>query len=167
MTYVVIVCTKCRKNAQIIEIGNSKTTRCQKCNANLIVRKLRVFFSSEKLEEAISIRTQIQATIAENGTFTLKTDGENSSETEYQVFGDKMDAKTACFVDTRKEQKKKKTDELIIGILQSNNKQMHYAELKNSAIALDIDEKRFDEILKKMLRAGEIYSPSKDIIRTV
>ena len=72
MTYGVVICTRCRGHAQIIETGSSKTTRCQRCNATLMTRKLRVFFSSEDLEEAISVRTQIQAKIADDNPEKLR-----------------------------------------------------------------------------------------------
>ncbi|WP_319508968.1 DUF5817 domain-containing protein [uncultured Methanolobus sp.] len=167
MAYGVIICIKCRKNAQIIELESSKTTRCQRCNTTLIVRKLRILFSSEELDEAISFRTQVQASIVKNETYTILNENESNSGTEYQVFGLNVGEKAACFVDNRKSQKKKKADELIFKILRSNDKQMLYGELKKKAIALDIDEDRVDDILKKMLQAGEIYSPSKDVIRLV
>ncbi len=167
MAYGVVICTKCRKNAQIIELESSKTTRCQRCNATLTVRKLRIFFSSEELNEAISFRTQVQASIVENETYTIPPENESTSGTEYQVFGQNIGEKTAFFADNRKYHKKIKADELILDILRSNDKQMLYGEIKKMAIALDIDEDRFDDILRKMLQAGEIYSPSKNVIRLV
>ena len=167
MIYGVVICTKCRKNAQIIELESSKTTRCQRCSATLMVRKLRIFFSSEDLNEAISFRTQVQASITESGTYSIQAENESASKTEHQIFGEDIDEKAACFIDKRKYQKKKKADDLILEVLQSNNKQMLYADLKKIAIASDVDEDRFDDLIKKMMQAGEIYSPSKDLIRLV
>ncbi|WP_292470080.1 hypothetical protein [Methanolobus sp.] len=167
MTYGVIVCTKCRKQAQIIDCGISKTTRCQRCNATLITRKIRVFFSSENLDEAISARTQIQAQIAEKGTYTLQTEKEKGDRTLHQVFGSEIDSKTSCFADNRKVQKKKKADEVIIKILLANNKEMSHNELKIAALAIDVDGGKFEDALQKMLQAGEIYSPSKGLIKIV
>ncbi|WMW21901.1 hypothetical protein RE476_11065 [Methanolobus mangrovi] len=167
MAYGVVICTKCRKNAQIIELESSKTTRCQRCDATLTLRKLRILFSAEELNEAISFRTQVQASIVENETYTIPADNEKGPGTEYQAFGLDIGEKTGCFIDNRVSQRKKKADELILNVLRSNDKQMLYGELKKKAIDLDVDEDRFDDILKKMLQAGEIYSPSKDIIRLV
>ncbi|WP_342306301.1 hypothetical protein [Methanolobus sp. ZRKC5] len=167
MVYGVIICTKCRKNAQIIELESSKTTRCQRCSATLMVRKLRIFFSSEDLNEARSFRTQVQASIIENETYTIQAENESVSRTEHQIFGEEIDEKAACFIDKRKCQKMKNADDLILEVLQSNNKQMFYGDLKKMVIARDIDEDRFDDVIKKMMQAGEIYSPSKDVIRLV
>ena len=167
MTYGVIICTKCREHAQIIEIGSSKTARCQRCNANLNIRKLRVFFSSDELEETISVRTQIQAQLSETGTHGKSLDALAEDFQKHQTFGNEINEKAACLVDNRKSQKKKKADELIIGILLKNNNQMSLIDLKEEALKMDIVEEQFEEIIKKLLLAGELYSPSKDIIRTV
>ncbi|MDY0385805.1 MAG: hypothetical protein RBT65_01470 [Methanolobus sp.] len=167
MLYGVIICTKCRKNAQIIELESSKTTRCQRCNATLMVRKLRIFFSSEDLNEAISFRTQVQASITESGTYSIQPENESGFKNEYQTFGEEIDEKAACFIDKRKYQKNKKADDIILEVLQSNKKQMLYADLKKMVVASDVDEDRFDDLIKKMMQAGEIYSPSKDLIRLI
>lgn len=166
MAYGVIICTKCRKQAQIIEVGSSKTIRCQRCNAILNTRKLRLFFSSDNLDEAIAVRTQIQAQIADTGTYTPKSEAEDETS-QHQVFGKEIDQKAACLIDNRKTQKKKKPDEVIIEILTSNNGKMAHDDLKKAAIAMDVDEERFEDILKKLLHAGEVYSPSKGSIKIV
>jgi DNA replicative helicase MCM subunit Mcm2 (Cdc46/Mcm family) len=167
MTYGVIICTKCREHAQIIEVGSSKTTRCQRCNASLNVRKLRVFFSSDDIEEAISVRTQIQAQLSGTGTQGKSLDAFAEDFQKHQTFGNEIDEKTACFIDNRKPQKKKKADELIISILVENNNRMNLNELKEKALKMDVGEEQFDDIIKKLLMAGELYSPSKDLIRIV
>ncbi|SDF45064.1 hypothetical protein SAMN04488589_0561 [Methanolobus vulcani] len=168
MTYGVIICTKCREHAQIIEIGSSKTTRCQRCNANLNTRKLRVFFSSDDLDETISVRTQIQAQLSGTGSKGRSLDvfAEEYSH-KHQTFGNEIDEKAACLIDNRKPQKKKKADELIIGILIENNGQMNLKDLKDKALKMDVGGEQFDDIIKKLLMAGELYSPSKDVIRIV
>lgn len=174
MSYGVIICTKCRQHAQIIEVGSSKTTRCQRCNASLNTRKLRVFYSSDDLDETISVRTQIQAQLLGDGHATIRskdelTGTENLKKQEWQTFGNDIDEKTACFIDNRETQKKKKkkADELIISILVKNNNQMHIEDLKEEALKLDLDEEQFNVLLKKMIDAGELYSPSNDFIRVV
>ncbi len=169
MAYGVIICTRCRQHAQIIQVGCSKTTRCQRCNANLVTRKLRVFFSSEELEEAISVRTQIQAQVTEGkNNFILNSKGNKESPEEgYHVFGDDIDERSACLISDIKPEIKKRPDELITGILLENNKKMNIGELKKKAISHDIREEQFNDILEKMLAAGDIYCPSKDIIKLI
>ncbi|MBP1907853.1 DUF5817 domain-containing protein [Methanolobus bombayensis] len=169
MTYGVVVCTKCRQHAQIIEIDSSKTTHCQKCNANLKTRKLRVFFSSDILEEVISVRTQIQAQIAESGgTPTLKDRNFDSQLQSFQKFGNGIDEKSACLIDNRKTQKrKKKPDEIILGILMENNNRMSIEKLKEKVLEMDVGEEQFEDVVKKLKDAGDLYSPSNDVIRIV
>ncbi|WP_340819656.1 hypothetical protein [Methanolobus sp. WCC4] len=167
MAYGIFICTKCREQAQIIEVGSSKTTRCQRCNATLLTRKLRIFFSSDDLDETISVRTQIQAQIAEKGKYGHRMEGENST-TQHQVFGTEIDDKAACLIDNRKDRKKtKKPDELILGILMSHDGKMSHEELKEAAMTQDMDGERFEDVLKKLLQEGEVYSPSKGSIKIV
>lgn len=59
--YVVVVCPKCHRNAQIVEDRNQKNIRCQNCGASLQLRKLRRFHSSQSLDKAIEARAGIQA----------------------------------------------------------------------------------------------------------
>jgi DNA replicative helicase MCM subunit Mcm2 (Cdc46/Mcm family) len=168
MTYGVIICTKCREHAQIIEVGSSKTTRCQRCNASLNTRKLRVFFTSDELEETISVRTQIQAKLSGTGTLGKSLDAlAEEYFRKHQTFGNEIDEKAACLIDNRKIPKKKKADELIIGILVENNNQMNLNDLKEKALKMDVSEEQFNDIIKKLLMAGELYSPSKDFVRIV
>lgn len=165
MTYSIVICTKCRKHAQIIELGSSRTTRCQRCNANLMTRKLRIFFSSDSLDETISVRTQIQAQIVEKGTYMPQWGEEISSATRHKVFGEEIDMETACYIEKRNEKKKSKTDEIILEILLSGNGEMSHGDLKKAAVARDIDEEKFEDVLKKMMQAGEIYSPYGKILK--
>lgn len=58
--YAVIGCPKCRTHSQIIEYGTA-TTKCKNCGAALKIKKLRILYLSDILEEAISARTQYQA----------------------------------------------------------------------------------------------------------
>lgn len=44
---------------------------------------------------------------------------------------------------------------------------MHIEDLKEEALKLDLDEEQFNVLLKKMIDAGELYSPSNDFIRVV
>lgn len=168
MAYGVIVCTKCRQHAQIIEIGSSKTTRCQKCNAELQLRRMRVFFSSDELQEAISVRTQIQAQIAESGrTPKMKGTGFGNGVQAFQDFGNEIDEKSACLIDNRKARKKKKADEIILGILIENSNQMGIEDLEEKALKMDIGKEQFKDCIKKLKDAGDLYSPSNDVIRIV
>ncbi|MDG6243081.1 MAG: hypothetical protein QCH31_01625 [Methanolobus sp.] len=167
MPYGVIICTRCRKQAQIIDIGISKTIRCQRCNASLVTRKLRRFFSSEKLEDAISARTQIQARISESGAYPLQTEGIEVPGTGYQTFGDELNDKTGYLIGNRGIVKKKTTYELVISILRSSGNRMPYEELRKEALYMDIDREELDDTLARLLHAGEIYKPSKETIGLV
>jgi ribosomal protein S27E len=68
--YAVIVCPKCREHVQIIGTGK-KTLKCQKCGSLLQAKKLRVFYSSEELEDAVAFRTRLQAEISGKGKETF------------------------------------------------------------------------------------------------
>lgn len=82
--YSVIVCPKCRKSAQLIEQKGAKTTRCQRCGATLQTRKLRLFHTTEKLEEAISVRTRLQAEILGKSYNSMKRG--SSEVTSFSTF---------------------------------------------------------------------------------
>lgn len=65
--YVVVVCPKCRVHSQIVDDRGQKSVRCQNCGTNLRFRKLRQFHNSTDLEEAILIRTKLQASLVGKG----------------------------------------------------------------------------------------------------
>ncbi len=126
---------------------------------------MRVFFSSDDLQEAISVRTQIQAQIAESGrTPKMKDTGFGNG---MQDFGNEIDEKSACLIDNRKARRKKKANEIILGILIENSNQMGIEDLKEKALKMDIGKEQFEDCIKKLKDTRELYSPSNDVIRIV
>ena len=151
--YAVIACPKCRVHSQIIEYGTA-TTKCQNCGAALKINKLRIFHSSNILEEAISARTQLQA----------------------RMHGKRVDndmSKTG-FVDNRdisktrsKNRPKRNAQKTIIDILRSSDGALEIEVLKMRALDHGIDADRFEKILEGLFQAGEIYSPDIGYVRLV
>ena len=147
--YAVIACPKCRVHAQIIEYG-TVTTKCQNCGAALKIKKLRVFYSSDILEEAISARTQLQAQM-----HGQSVDFGNMPEME--------------FVDDRPSitKPKKNAQKIVLELLRSADDALEIEILKMQALDNDVDAERFDKILEGLLRAGEVYSPTVGYVRLV
>ena len=147
--YAVIACPKCRVHAQIIEYG-TVTTKCQNCGAALKIKKLRVFYSSDILEKAISARTQLQAQMHDQSV----------------EFGNVPEME---FVDDRPSvtKPKKNAQKIILDILRSADGALEIEILKTRALDNDVDAERFEKILKGLLRAGEVYSPAVGYVRLV
>ena len=147
--YAVIACPKCRIHAQIIEYGTA-ATKCQNCGAALKIKKLRVFYSSDILEEAISARTQLQAQM-----HGQSIDFGNVPEME--------------FVDDRPSitKPKKNAQKIVLELLRSADDALEIEILKMQALDNDVDAERFDKILEGLLRAGEVYSPTVGYVRLV
>jgi len=165
--YGVIVCPKCREHAQIIELAATKTIRCQKCSSKLPKQKLRLFFSSDELAEAISVRTQIQAKLHDknvdmetvlNGA-GIKNAFDDAQETELSM---------SDFVDNREKVKPKKSPrKIILELLRSNYGSMEIDMLKERAAENGIEYEKFETMLERMLDSGEIYSPSVKMVQLV
>ena len=147
--YAVIACPKCRLHAQIIEYGTA-TSKCQNCGAALKIKKLRVFYSSDILEEAISARTQLQA----------QMHGQNVE------FGSVPEME---FVDDRPSitKPKKNAQKMILDLLRSADGALEIEMLRAQALDNDVDADRFEKILDGLLRAGEVYSPAVGYVRLV
>ena len=147
--YAVIACPKCRLHAQIIEYGTA-TSKCQNCGSALKIKKLRVFYSSDILEEAISARTQLQAQIH----------GQNVE------FGSVPEME---FVDDRPSitKPKKNAQKMILDLLRSADGALEIEMLRAQALDNDVDADRFEKILDGLLRAGEVYSPAVGYVRLV
>lgn len=147
--YAVIACPKCRIHAQIIEYGTT-TTKCQNCGSALKMKKLRVFYTSDILENAILARTQLQAQMHDQSV-ELKSIPE-------------MD-----FVDDRPSITKPKNNaqKIILALLQSGDGAVNIETLRTQALNNDIDVDKFEKILDGLLRAGEIYSPAVGYVRLV
>ena len=147
--YAVIACPKCRVHAQIIEYGTA-TTKCQNCGAALKIKKLRVFYSSDILEKAISARTQLQAQM----------------HAQSVEFGNVPEME---FVDDRPSitKPKKNAQKILLNLLRSADGALEIEILKTRALDNDVDAERFEKILDGLLRAGEVYSPAVGYVRLV
>ena len=147
--YAVIACPKCRIHAQIIEYGTA-TTKCQNCGAALKIKKLRVFYTSDILEKAISARTQLQTQM-------------HGQSVE---FGNVPEME---FVDDRPSitKPKKNAQKIILDFLRSADGALEIEILKTHALDNDVDAERFEKILDGLLRAGEVYSPAVGYVRLV
>ncbi|MDO9517930.1 MAG: hypothetical protein Q7J10_07790 [Methanosarcinaceae archaeon] len=148
--YAVIACLKCRAHAQIIEYGTA-TTKCQNCGTVLKIKKLRLFYSSDILEEAISARTQLQAQMHGQSV-------EFGNMPEMEFVDDRQMAVTKS---------KKNAQKIVLDLLQSTDGAMEIEMLKKQALDNDVDADRFDKILEGLLRAGGIYSPTVGYVRLV
>lgn len=151
--YAVIACPKCRVHSQIIEYGTA-TTKCQNCGAALKINKLRIFHSSDILEEAISARTQLQARMhgkcVDNDMSKMGfVDDREISKTKY------------------KNRPKRNAQKTIIDILRSAGGALEIEVLKMRALDHGIDADGFEKILEGLLRMGEIYSPDIGYVRLV
>lgn len=143
--YAVIVCSKCRLHAQIIETANN-TLKCQRCGAVLEARRLRILYSSEYLNDAVTFRTRLQAEISGTGseTFSLKSS-----------------------VEGREPSKKKDLKSILLDLLNAAGGEIQIDELKQKALEKGINPEKFDLILNNLQEIGELYSPGPGIIKRV
>lgn len=143
--YAVIVCSKCRLHAQIIETANN-TLKCQRCGAVLEARRLRILYSSEYLNDAVTFRTRLQAEISGTGseTFSLKSS-----------------------VEGREPSKKKDPKSILLDLLNAADGEIQIDELKQKALEKGINPEKFDLILNNLQEIGELYSPGPGIIKRV
>jgi hypothetical protein len=162
------VCPKCRKHAQITETGK-KTLKCQLCDALLQTRKLRVFHSSEDLEDAVLFRTRLQAEISGKGNepFSLTSPYRESehpgpeTETPAKLF------KPPENPPSRSSPSKKDPKPALIEILKTTGGKIEKEELRQKALEKGIVQEKFETILKNLLETGELYSPQPGIIKIV
>ncbi|MDW7733009.1 MAG: hypothetical protein SCH66_11350 [Methanolobus sp.] len=163
----VIVCPKCREHAQIIELAGAKKTRCQKCGSNLEVRKLRLFLTSDDLEEVVSARTLLQARLhgQEHELETVFSEMSGSDKTALTLEIGELDVKIMDFADKRKlPERKINKNRIILDLLRSNGGRMDIISLKDLAEEHGVDGQKFEHILEKLIRAGEVYEPSTGTI---
>jgi hypothetical protein len=162
------VCPKCRQHAQIAETGK-KTLKCQHCGALLQTRKLRVFHSSEELEDAVIFRARLQAEISGKGaeTFSLTTPSKASErpepETETQVKVFKLPEKNPSSSLPPKIDPKS----TLLEILKAAGGKIEKEELRQKALEKGISQEKFETILKTLLATGELYSPQPGIIKII
>lgn len=162
------MCPKCRQHAQITETGK-KTLKCQHCGVLLETRKLRVFHSSEELEDAVLFRTRLQAEISGKGneTFSLissSKESENSySKTESPIKKLKLLQKSPSSTPSPKKDPKS----ILLEILKATGGKIEKKELQEKALEKRITQEKFETILKTLLETGELYSPQPGIIKIV
>ncbi|WP_406656221.1 hypothetical protein V7O62_10205 [Methanolobus sp. ZRKC2] len=159
----VIICPKCREHAQIIEISGTKTTRCQNCASNLEIRKLRLFMASDNLEEAVSARTLLQARLhgQENQLEEVFSETFVSANTDSSEEFGRFEVSIKDFTDKRElPVKKRDKNLLILDLLRSNGGKMEIGSLKDLAGEHGIDDQKFEQILEKLISAGEVYEPA-------
>lgn len=161
---MVVVCPGCREHAQITEAGK-KTLSCQHCGARLQARKLRVFYYSDELAEAVAFRTSLQA--------ELSGKGKGGAAGKYSF------AEKPCSENPRKKLKvpasqtskaappTKDPGSIIAGLLEAAGGKMKLEDLREKALEKGISPEKFDKTLEKLLEAGNIYSPSPGEIKPV
>ncbi|MGB9927410.1 MAG: DUF5817 domain-containing protein [Methanosarcina sp.] len=169
LRYAVIVCPKCKQHVQITETGK-KSLKCQRCGAVLQTLKLRVFYSSEELSDAVDYRARLQAEISGKGyeTFSLESTGKES-EPENLKFSSKIATsipekkdKASPSVSPKKDQKL-----IFLGIIKTSGGKIEVKELRQKALEKGIEAGKFEGILEKLLETGELYSPEAGIIKLV
>ncbi|TFG89740.1 MAG: hypothetical protein E4H16_03180 [Candidatus Atribacteria bacterium] len=165
--YAVIACPKCREHAQIIEYDTARTTKCQKCSAVLKIRKLRIFYTSDSLDEAISARTQLQAQMHDK----TREPG-NISANNVHVFsngtGEQISIPNTGLADKRKRNRPKRdARKIVIDLLLSSGGGMDIKTLKAQAMEQDVAADKLEMVLDNLLQTGEIYSPEIGYIRIV
>lgn len=162
------MCPKCRQHAQITETGK-QTLKCQRCGAFLKTRKLRVLYSSEKLEDAVLFRTHLQTQISEKGneTFSLTSPSKESEhlypETESLVSKFKLPQKSSSKILSSKKDPKS----ILLEILKSTGGKIEQNELKQKALEKGVTQDKFEITLRTLLEIGELYAPKPGIIKIV
>ncbi len=162
------MCPKCRQHAQITETGK-KTLKCQRCGALLQTRKLKVFHSSEDLEDAVLFRTRLQAEISGKGNepFSLTSPPKKSEppapKTENPVKIYNLPEKSPSNNLSPKENPKS----TLLEILKNTGGKIEKEELRQKVLEKGITQEKFETILKNLLETGELYSPQPGIIKIV
>ncbi len=181
--YYIIVCNRCKRQAQIIEDTGTKTTRCQNCAARLQLNKLRRFCHTGSLEEAIQERSKIQAELTQrsnsewNNAFRSvslpvnddavhnpghvrmqDTDNNDQKNTSLK----RSDRKTA----TVKKERAKDQEQLLLSIIREK-KSIGLDELQIIALKYDIPAEKTEELVMKLSHRSEIYLPHPGILRAI
>lgn len=156
--YALIACPRCREHAQIVEMEVSKTTRCQKCGSSLKIRKLRIFYASDCLDEVIAARTSLQAQLHGSG-----------SEAMFPDFHSLEKDSTNCievFADRRNKRPSRAPREIIFDLLRSEGGSMELEVLRSHALEyMSVD--RFEKAMEGLFGCGELYTPSTGVVRMV
>ncbi|MCL2549923.1 MAG: hypothetical protein FWE78_03185 [Methanimicrococcus sp.] len=162
--YLVFVCPKCKLSAQILEPGH-KTVSCHRCNSQIKTDSLRFFGTFEKREQAVSMRTIIQAQICSSpdglpvdisGNFPAKPAAELPGSFSVPAGAD---VKTAP-------PKIKRPDRIIFEVLQACGI-MTVSDCEYYCAERGVDGETFKKTLQKMIEAGLVYRPDKGRIALV
>jgi hypothetical protein len=166
--YVVVVCSKCRLHAQIMETGKN-TIKCQHCGAVLEARRLRILYSSEHLNDAVTFRTRLQAEISGTGseTFSLKSSVEGHTPSNSRNENSKNMSEFTRKIVTDNLLPKKDRKSVFLDLLEAAGGEMQIDEFQQKALEKGINSEKFDLILKNLLEIGELYSPEPGIIKRV
>lgn len=150
--YYVWVCPHCQTNAQITRITrtNQKTTVCQRCGKRLNIRKIRILGSFEKRDDAVTARSALHAQVT----------GPCRPIEEGSLFSSMVLEKKQKIKIER--ETKKKTDKIIADILEKNGP-IESIELQKLCSDAGISKETYTEIISKMIRAGMIYVPKKNV----
>jgi DNA replicative helicase MCM subunit Mcm2 (Cdc46/Mcm family) len=164
--YVVIVCPKCRQNAQITDI-RKKSLRCQRCGIILQARKLKVFHSSEELDEAIAFRTRLQAEISrkESEFFLLRPFTKEYKISKPETKNKAKAVKISGNMDSGSIFPKKDPKAIFLELLEDAGGKIEIEKLQQKALEKEVSPEKFNIILRTLLEAGEIYSPESGIIK--
>lgn len=164
--FAVFICPKCRIHAQILEQSIKKTTHCQHCGSLLRVRKLRIFFSSDELSEAVSARTYLQTELS--GKDALQFLKNLSENPETPVFPSQKTGNPVRLPQDKVKKAnspKKSHVAILFELLEARGGRMEVGELKAAALEKGLGSEKFEQVLGNLLKAGELYSPSNGIIK--
>ena len=162
--YLVFVCPKCQLSAQILEPGH-KTVSCYRCNAKIQTAGLRYFGNFETREDAVSMRSIIQAQICSSadglpvnlaGVLPARPAAETLSSF---TVSSGTEVKTSP-------PKAKKPQQIIADVLQANGT-MIVADCEYYCAERGVDGAAFQKTLQKMIEAGIVYRPDKGLIALV
>lgn len=154
-----VICPRCREHSQITETGK-KTLTCQHCGARLQVRKLRVFYSSNELDEAVAVRTKLQAEISgkekELKGLELKESGLKGSRLKI--------SSNSTF---KPAPPKKDAFSVVLALLEAEGGKIKLESLQEKAFEKGINKEKLAKTLEKLQAAGKIYSPVLGEIKIV
>lgn len=162
--YGVIVCTKCRLHAQVIEVGISRTVQCQRCGARLELRKLQLLATYDNYDQVVTARTLIQAKIQTNDRINLinvNTFQYNKPENNNSVAGIYFSAP-----DNSRKIRSRDPSKIILEYISAQG-ELSIEEVEEKCVALDIDKNVIESIISRLLETGELYIPAKGRIKKV
>lgn len=162
--YGLIVCTKCRMHAQIIEVGSSRTVQCQRCGARLEVRKLQLTSTSENLDEVVKVRTVMQAKIQANGP--VHTIHSQSFQCSMSQNNDPVGGIYCAAPNKGQKARNKDISKIILEHISAGG-ELGIDELEEKCKVLDIDRNDLEKTIARLLEAGDIYFPVKGKIKKV